>query len=244
MRLHIAVLGVYLLTCSLLFGQTIPVYDDSSAGSPVSITGTVTLFFGFTSFLSPDSSTVDCSITGHNHASKSIIMSVVELKLTQPSGVLGESTFQRDVFFKPLTISLPNSDFTMWDPAMGTAFDVPGTPTTPEAHAKVIFLQFEDGSMWGDANAAARLIEKRPAVLAFLESLKSSYSTDGPDGLEKALARDPKPGTRSWGELAYLRMIRDQAGINAVAETVDQQLATAERRKGTLKLGDVGMSVP
>lgn len=102
MRLHIAALGVYLFTCNMLFGQTISISDDSPAGSPVSITGTVTF---------PDSSNVDCSIAGHNHALESIIMLVVELKLTKPSGEPGEMGFRRDAFSKPLTISPPESDF-------------------------------------------------------------------------------------------------------------------------------------
>ena len=228
MRLYITALGVYLFTCSVLFAQTISISDDSPAGSPVSITGTISF---------PDSSHVDCSITGHNHASQSIIMSVVDLKLTKPSGEPGEMGFQRDHFFKPGAISLPNSDFliSLPDCEMGHELNVPRTPTTAEAHARVIFLQFEDGSVWGDAKVGAQLTAQRPEVLAFLKSLKSTYSTDGPDGLEKAIAKDQKPGTKVWLSLAYLRMIRHDFGISAVAETIEQQLATAERRKALLR---------
>jgi hypothetical protein len=226
MRLHITALFVYLFTCSMLFGQTISISDDSPAGGPVSITGTVTF---------RDSFNVDCSITGHNHSSKSIITSAVELKLTKPSGEPGQFMFDRDHFFKPLTISLPNSDFIISsDCQVGTELDVPRTPKTPEARARVIFLQYEDGSVWGNAKVGAQLMAQRTEVLAFLKSLKSAYSADGPDGLGKAMAKDQKPGTMVWSKLAALRMIRDASGISAVAETVEQNLATAERRKDLL----------
>jgi hypothetical protein len=133
----------------MLFGQTISISDDSPAGSPVSITGTVTF----------QPSNVVCSITGHNHSSRSIITSSVELKLTKPTGEPGELIFERDHFFKSLTISLPKSDFLIFsDCQMGTELDVPRTPQTPEAHATVVFLQYEDGSVWGNAKVGAQLM--------------------------------------------------------------------------------------
>lgn len=229
-------LGVYLFMCGVLFGQTISVSDDSPAGSPVSITGTLTF---------PDPSRVECSITGHNQWSKSIILAVAELKLVKPSGEPAQIRFERDTFFKPQPISLPESDFLIGSDceAGGTErvkingewVDTPRTPTMPGGHASVIYLEFEDGSEWGDYLAAARTIERRPAVLASLKSLKLTYATEGPEGLEKAIAKDQKPG--SSAELLYtkLKMIRDHMGIGAVAQTIDQFLATAERRKAALR---------
>src|SRR5581483_3704827 len=104
-----------------------------------------------------------------------------------------------------------------------------------EAHATVVFLQFEDGSIWGDPKIGAQLTAQRVEVLAFLKWLKSAYATDGPDGLEKALAKDQKPGTMAWGKLTGLRTIRAASGISAVAETIDQNLAIAESRQAWLR---------
>ena len=227
MTLRLTALGVYLFTCSVLFGQqTVSITDNSPAGSPVSITGAVTF---------PDSSKVVCSITGHNHSSRSIIASWVEMKLTKPTGEPGEISFERDRFFKSLPVSLPESDFLISsDCRMGIELDVQRTPQTPEAHATVVFLQFEDGSIWGDTKVGAQLTAQRLEVLAFLNWLKSAYSTDGPDGLEKALAQDQKPGTMAWAKLNMMRMIRTSSGISAVVEAIDQNLVTAEARRAWL----------
>jgi hypothetical protein len=227
MKPCMAVFGMFLFACSLLVGQTVSISDDSPAGSPVSIKGTVVF---------RDSLNAECSITGQNHGSISIIALVVELKLTMPSGEPGRMMFQRDHFFKPLTISLPKTDFIVTsDCQTGHELDIPRTPAAPEAHAKAIYMQFEDGSTWGDTKVGAALMGQRTGVLAFLKSLKTAYSSDGTAGLEKALAQDQKPGSMVWSKLAGLRMIRDASGISAVVETVDQNLATAEARKTLLK---------
>jgi hypothetical protein len=227
MRRRLAALGVYFFTCSVLFGQTVSISDHSPDGTPVSITGTVTF---------QDSSNMVCSITGHNDSPQSIIASSIELKLTKPTGEPGQIVFERDYFFKSSTVSPPQSDFLISDDCrMGKELNVQRTPQPPQAHAKVVFLQFEDGSIWGDPKVGAQLMAQRVEVLAFLKWLKSAYSTDGPDGLDKALAKDQKPGTRVWARLAGLRTIRASSGISAVAETIDQNLATAEERKTWLR---------
>lgn len=227
MRLRIIALGVYLFTCSILLAQTVTILDDSPPNSPVSITGTITF---------RDSLNVTCSIIGHNHSSKSIILSAVDLTFTKPSGEPAELKFQRDHFFKPQTISLPESDWLISsDCQTGTELDVPRKPATPEAHAKLVFLQYEDGSVWGNAKAGAQMMTERREVLAFLKSLKQAYSAEGPDGLARAVAKDQKPGTMLWSKLTALRMLRDYSGISAVAETIDQNLKTAELRNSLLR---------
>jgi hypothetical protein len=178
-----------------------------------------------------DSLNVTCSIAGHNHSSKSLILSAIELTFTRPSGEPVDMKFHRDHFFKPLTISLPKSDWLISsDCRAGTELDVPRKPAMPQAHAKVLFLQYEDGSLWGNAKAGARLITERREVLAFLKSLKQVYSADGPDGLARAVAKDQKPGSMISSKLSALRMLRDYQGISAVAETINENLKTAELR--------------
>ena len=162
-------------------------------------------------------------------------MSVVEMKLNKPTGEPGEFLFERDHFFKQLAISSPKSDFLISsDCNMGHEIDVRRISAPPEAHAKVVFLQFEDGSTWGDRKVGNRLMKQRLAVLAFLKSLKSVYETDGPRGLEKAIAKEQQPGTMVRSKLTGLRMIRNASGIRAVAHTIDQNLATAKLRKAAL----------
>jgi hypothetical protein len=158
-------------------------------------------------------------------------LSVVDLSFNKPNGEPVELKFQRDHFFKPLAISLPRSDWQISsDCRTGSEIDIPRKPKPPEAHAKVVFLQFEDGSVWGNAKVGEQLILERQEVLAFLKGLKQAYSADGSAGLERAMAKDQKRGTMLWSKLTSLRMLRSYSGVSAVAETIDQNLATAELR--------------
>jgi hypothetical protein len=219
-------LVMFLTTCGLLSAQTIKISDDSPLGSPVSLKGAVS--FG-------DSDSVNCSITGHNRSSKAIITLAVELKLNKPSGEPGELQFERDHFFKELTISSPRVDFPITsDCQMGHEADIPRLSAPPDAHAKLLFVQYEDGSSWGDRRVASQLLAERLTVLEFLQSLRTAYSVGGPEKLTDALSKDQQPGTMVWSKMAGLRMIRDGSGVKAVADAVDKNLATAEARKSAL----------
>ena len=77
-------------------------------------------------------------------------------------------------------------------------------------------------------------MNQRVAVLTFLQSLKAAYSSNGLAGLQQALAVDQKPGTMVSNKQSGLRMVSDVSGMQAVADTIDKNLTTAEARKAAL----------
>jgi hypothetical protein len=117
---------------------------------------------------------------------------------------------------------------------MGRELGIPRLPAPPQANAKLLFVQYEDGSVWGDDKIRVELMTQRAAVIDFLNWLKTAYSTGGRDGLTEALSKDQKPGTMVSSKLAGLRMIRDSQGVGAVADAINKNLATAELRKAAL----------
>lgn len=51
----------------------------------------------------------------------------------------------------------------------------------------VLFVQFEDGTTWGDVAAAKQLLDTRPKRLAFLKHLVELYYQSGQDAFDAAL---------------------------------------------------------
>jgi hypothetical protein len=228
-------LGVYLAISSAVFGQAITISDDSPADSPVSVAGTVTFGSG------PEDAT--CAVSGRNRSSKAIITTAVALKVTAPSGQPGEFRFYEDHFFSeslvtPSQATFPITSNIATDCRMVRELDLQRTPALSEAHAVFLFVQFLDGSVWANgkvgSDIGAELMTERLAELTFLQSLRDVYSTTGLTGLQRALAADQKPGTMLADKQARLRMVNAKSGLQAVADIIEKNLATAEARKAAL----------
>src|SRR5438477_12085137 len=58
----------------------------------------------------------------------------------------------------------------------------------------VLFVQFDDGTTWGDPTAGKELLAARPQKLAFLKNLVDTYYESGEDTFT-ALLNEPEPGT-------------------------------------------------
>jgi hypothetical protein len=56
-----------------------------------------------------------------------------------------------------------------------------------EATGTVLFVQFEDGSTWGDPEAGRQMLARRPQALAFLQHLVEIYYRDGDAAFAAAL---------------------------------------------------------
>ena len=226
---------MYLATSTLLLGQTVQISDDSPNGSPVSLRGTVT-------FDDKDPNNLACSVTGHNQSAKSIITYAVRLDIKEPTGEPQILNFEHDRFFKDLSISLPQSDFPiLTDCVVGHERNIPRTPAAPEAHGKLLFVQYDDGSVWGDKETTSEVMSQRADVLAYLRSLKAAYTSGGPVALSQALLKDQPVRTEDHkfrimvhSKERVLRRIRETDGIQAVAKTIDDNLAMAAERKALL----------
>ena len=58
----------------------------------------------------------------------------------------------------------------------------------------VLFVQFEDGTTWGDSGVARRLLDSRPQKLAYLKRLVETYYESGETAFE-AVLKEPQGGS-------------------------------------------------
>jgi len=108
-------------------------------------------------------------------------------------------------------------------------------PHPPEV--KLVFVQFEDGSSWGDEKAGQDMIAERPTVMAYLKKLLSANGESGEVGIASVLNWEP-PETKKGGSLRALRHVlqqtKDQAGTPFLVDLAKQKIIAAEARQAKL----------
>jgi hypothetical protein len=90
----------------------------------------------------------------------------------------------------------------------------------------VLFVQFEDGTTWGDSGAAKQLLDSRPKRLAFLKRLVELYYESGQDAFDAALNEH----TLDRSELSVAGCLKSDAEYEKMA-TIDlakKRLADAQ----------------
>jgi hypothetical protein len=189
--MKLATILAILFSSVFSFGQEIEISDQSAPGSPLSLKVTVD---------SEDSGQF-VNVLAHNNSMKGVLAIVATVQITDSHGqVLPISTMQ-DYVFKNGVIG-PGNDrgiaFADW-PLQLSQVQVIGIDTAahpdvhrdvnvaPHAEGTVRFVQFEDGSIWGDPQAAKRMIAVRPDKLLFLKHLVDVYNTGGEVAFATAL---------------------------------------------------------
>jgi hypothetical protein len=112
-------------------------------------------------------------------------------------------------------------------------------PRPPEAHVRVTFVQFDDGSVWGDDKAVAEAMFQRTETLKYLQSLRDAYSGGGDYALyqamqDSAISRNADHRPRFMLRGTRLRLLKLK-NAKAIANAVDKDLATAEARSAWLR---------
>jgi hypothetical protein len=177
-----------LLSSAFAFGQKIEMSDLSAAGSPVSLSVTV----------DSEDSRPFAIILAHNNSTKGVLALVATVRITDPHGRVLPITATQDYVFKAGVIrrakdrGIAGTDWPLNFPSE-TSLPHSDVNVTPHADGVVLFVQFEDGSIWGDPQAAKRMIAARPKKLAFLQHLVEVYDMGGEAAFAAALD-EPKPG--------------------------------------------------
>jgi hypothetical protein len=218
-------------------GQTIAWVDDSASDSPLTYKGTI-------SFDPSNRDNIACSLTGHNYADKTVVALVIHLTVVRPDGHSVMYRHRHDHFFKDQTMMAatspqPRVDFVPNDIDCGTfgGQSLGKGPATPSAHAKTMFVQFDDGSTWSGPEAAsdeAYVMFQRAEALKYLQSLKSAYVQGGVTSLTQVLAADPgkweadhKPRPEVRSKYTELHLLNNNA---AIVNQIDSYLANAQAR--------------
>jgi hypothetical protein len=219
-----ATLLTFLLASALAFGQKFDVSDLSASDSPISFTGTTkTLKTG-----------TACVVTAHNNSSQSLLA----MRLTGDAATRYQwdqpVAFTYDGFFKESGIT-PGLDFDVVDEGSYSVVEstyVNGSPVEPppphfacHAKVKVLFIQFEDGSTWGDYETKKDVMASRTKNMATFIRLVEAYDTGGQTAFDAALNAPELKG------MAY--RLKDEAEYykTPMIELARRRLAAGQKRQ-------------
>jgi hypothetical protein len=218
-----------LLASALAFGQkkaqTFEVSDLSASDSPISFTGATKVLKAGTA----------CVVTAHNNSSKSLLALVATADVATRYQWDQPTTFQYDGFFKETLIG-PGLDFDVVDEGMYSAVEVTyvnGIPVEPpppnfvcHAKTKVLFIQFEDGSSWGDYQTGKDVMTRRAKNIALLSHLVDTYDSGGEAAFAAALDEPESRRHPLKFEADYFKMM-------TTIDLVRKRLAAAQKRQAS-----------
>jgi len=184
-RMRPAILTILLLACGLAFGQQFQ--DVSAKGSPASLG------------VKHDSADMGRPYAAvRNHSSKAILAMVAIVRATEEDGGVIPCTSSMDYAFKTDALAPQEERFACM---MGRPDE--GVKVTSAVGA-VLFVQFDDGTTWGDPTAGKELLAARPQKLAFLKNLVETYYESGEDA-RTTLPNEPQPMSPEYAVAACLK---------------------------------------
>jgi hypothetical protein len=157
---------------------TIPVVDKSDPGSPLKISGTAS----FTELIVANSVKSSSSFEVHarNVGDKAIILVLAHVDKTGPHGVGTHQVIPRDHFFWG-NIAPGESLVLARDGPGGTSaccVSTRGPANELQAEIRVQYVQFIDGSTFGDATTAKDILCTRSAILDVLRRLDNAGNSE------------------------------------------------------------------
>ncbi len=208
------ILASFLLFASMLCVAQSTIHDVSGAGSPLALNGTTD------------------AVTGKNVSSKEILFFAVVLRLGTSPGQdsqFDSAHFNHDYYFKPNGI-LPRATESishMTSHHLGAAL----------TQGTVEYVQFVDGSSWGDSAAGAELIVDRQSALEMYGKIIAAYSTGGGPGMLAFLNGVKADAAQSAGNHADAENLIGMAAQNGVDGAIfhlKAKLAAAAQHDKTL----------
>ena len=160
-------LTILLLTPGLAFGQKFQ--DVTTKGAPVSLR------------VKADYPDMDPYVAVHNSSGKGILAFIALIKSTDEHGQVAPCESRADYIFKFGALASQEERFACPLEASDPAAKI------VEAVGAVLFVQFEDGSTWGDPEAGKEMLAERPQKLAFLKHLVEVYDASGEAAFTAAL---------------------------------------------------------
>jgi len=199
--------GFALCNCSALTKQ-IAILDKSEKGSPLAISG-VLVFNDDGPEATPYS--IEFHETAKNTSSKPIQLLIIETRITSDPDQ-SPNTFSNDYFFSPKTLEPGNvADVSVSSPRYGPRHETSNPPRLSPA-VNVAYVEFGDGTHWGNLDSAREPYRIRASTLAELHILRNAYESGGDEAFVSELLRAENhaiPG------IAGLQNSYDSSGLEA-----------------------------
>jgi hypothetical protein len=166
--------------------------DVSESGSPIRVSGQLT-FRDDGSRVTPFCYRI--TATAKNVSSKSMLLMVIHFQASGMGGPGHDEQYSQEYFFmeplEPDAIEKYESGHLSFGPREAPVSpDADRKPEPPTATASVEFVQFSDGSTWGDADAAADAFEIRQHTVRELEALEHIYEESGEQAFRAELSKE------------------------------------------------------
>jgi hypothetical protein len=210
----------------------VEVVDVSSADCPVRMSGEIKLI----DFM--EGSTYKASLSDHlvttNASKKTVIAMVVVNHYGTPYGPLVQDNREFDTYFSHDLEIAPGKVYTHDHHAPDGTFSIPldqnAERGTPKAESKVIFVQFADGTMWGDREDAhvQNIMKTRVHLSQILRKLDAD-AMRGQDVFSGSL-QIRSDDYRAEMILDRIRERQTKYGIDAAVNSVREMLAVAATR--------------
>ena len=197
----------------------VPIEDKSGVGSPVQVAGEVS----FVEMVVANEVSISRSavVKVQNISDKPILLLVASLIDSGRRSSLEDFDLTKDDFFEDKTIQ-SREEVTLLGPPDGEAHTVEpirsatGEGKPPKAEFRLQFVQFADGSIFGDPETGRKQIASRQSTLSALQALDKAYREQGESGLLQTLEQYPaaKRPDALWAQ------IREQQRVNGTAPAV------------------------
>jgi hypothetical protein len=198
----------YVATAS---AQTTNLTDVSDADNPFELSGTVSITNSKAAF----------AVQGKNVSNKDIILYRVEL--------VGINVNDHDYYFQ--SHSIMSGDVA--NVLVPTALDINTMLQNPQAldkpQMRVIYVQFGDGTDWGDKTVGMSLRAKRPILTAALNSWLAAYKSGGDTALQEALGNEPTYFCQ--GVASNVLSIQARSGTTSAVAFIESRLDSAKTRQ-------------
>lgn len=217
---------------------TLQVTDVSANGSPIHISGSVIVAESIESSVRCQVirasrcsvASLQKNITMRNTGSRPIVAYVASLRVRTPNGNFEGGNYESDDTFGALFMPGQSES---WPSGSGTEIRPQPAdlkPATPAAEAQVLFVQFDDGTAFGDRKAGDNLLFRRQQSLESLAQLDAIYTKQGEQAFIQAVEQ---PGA---GGMLGIAEMEKQDGSVATISHIRRMLATAKERLAAMSV--------
>lgn len=207
----------------------LPVVDKSLPGNPLEISGTVAIWEEIAGGRLQYS--FEEHTTAKNISSKTILTVVAWVEAHNSYGRSKRWVKQYECFFAPDVIR-PGESIMFSGPRRGTTsepWDSSPAPHTPRAEARVLYVQFLDGSVYGSPSLARDILQSRRIAWRVLRQLHRTFERQGEEEYLRAL-NEPVDPPDVDAFIENLRLTQQQFGTPQTVAKIERMLERADER--------------
>ena len=226
----LALLCLVLLSSRSLAQQTpidIPFEDTSVAGSPIEVTGKISVR---EMIAGNKMSWWEENVNARNISNKPILLLIGSLVEIGPHSSNGGMLISIDRFFYQNVIQ-PEASIRLASGVKGheCCINPLDEARDPKANFRVLFVQFLDGSTFGDPASAEDVLARRTSTLHGLQELARTYLEHGEPQFQAQLEQ------AQGGEIYGIRQTKKEKGVGAAVSEVREMLAIGEEHQTMLR---------